>query len=91
MFAGVIVDHSGNPANGGVVLHDFDAGHGVANGSADGQGRFRVRGWEGRRHIITAYHCQARVPAMSEPTPIDPASTEPLRIVLTRFCPARLP
>ena len=60
-FSGVIVDQSGTPTNGGgVVLHDVDVDHGVANGSADARGRFHVRGWEGRRYTITAYHCQGR-------------------------------
>ena len=90
-FSGLMVDQSGNPAEGGVVLHDLDAGHHVANGSADWRGRFQVRGWEGRRYTITAYNCQARVPAMSEPIPIEPTSAEPLRIVLTRPCPGRSP
>jgi Carboxypeptidase regulatory-like domain len=91
-FAGVIVDQSGTPTNGGgVVLHDLDLDHGVANGSAGAWGRFQVRGWEGRRYTITAYNCQGRVPAMSEPVPIDPESAEPLRIVLTRPCPGRSP
>jgi len=91
-FSGVIVDQGGRPTNGGgVVLHDLDVDHGVANGSADAWGRFQVRGWEGRRYTITAYDCQGRVPTMSEPVPIDPKSVEPLRIVLTRPCPARSP
>jgi Carboxypeptidase regulatory-like domain len=91
-FSGVIVDQGGRPTNGGgVVLHDLDVDHGVASGSADARGRFQVRGWEGRRYTITAYHCQGRVPTMSEPVPVDPKSAEPLRIVLTRQCPARSP
>jgi hypothetical protein len=89
VFSGVIVDQNGNPAGGGAFLRDRDAGHDVANGPADGQGRFRVRGWEGRSYTITAYNCQGRVPAMSEPISIEPGSTEALRIVLTRPCPAR--
>ena len=74
-----------------VVLHDLDAGHDVANGSADWRGRFQVRGWEGSRYTIKAYHCQAQVPAMSEHILIDLAATEPPRIVLTRPCPAPSP
>jgi hypothetical protein len=92
LFSGVIVDQSGTPTNGGgVMLHDLDVDHGVANGSADARGRFQVRGWEGRRYSITAYDCQGRVPAMSAPVPIDPRSAEPLRIVLTGPCPGRSP
>jgi len=91
VFSGVIVDEGGNPAGGGVFLHDLDAGHVVANGAADRVGHFQVRGWQGRRYVAKAYNCYGRVPAMSEPIPIDPTSTEPLRIVLTRLCPARAP
>ncbi len=91
VFSGVIVDEAGNPAGGGVFLHDVDAGHDVANGPADRVGHFQVRGWQGRRYVAKAYNCSGRAPAMSEPIPIDPTSTEPLRIVLTRPCPARSP
>jgi hypothetical protein len=92
-FSGVIVDQDGRPTTntGGVLLHDLDLDQGVANGSADVLGRFQVRGWERRRYTITAYDCRGRVPGMSEPVPIDPKSTETLRIVLTRPCPARSP
>ena len=91
-FSGAIVDQNGKPGNGGgVVLYDVDADHAVANGSVDASGRFQVRGWESRRYSITAYDCQGRVPAMSEPVPIDPESAEPVRIVLTRPCPGRSP
>jgi hypothetical protein len=87
-FSGVIVEQGGRPTKGGgVVLFDLDADHGVANAPADLGGRFQVRGWEGRRYSITAYDCHGRVPGMSAPVPIDPTSTEPLRIVLTRPCP----
>ena len=89
IFSGVIVDQSGNPVGGGAFLRDLDAGHDVANGGADRQGRFQMRGWEGRRYAITAYNCQAPAPAMSEPNTIDPGSSGPLRIVLTRPCFAR--
>ena len=85
-FAGVIIGPGDRPVEGGVWLHDLDAGHAVANGSADARGRFQVRGWEGRRYTITAYACQGRVPAMSEAVPIDPTSAGSLRIMLTRPC-----
>jgi hypothetical protein len=92
LFSGVIVDQNGASTNGGgVELHDVDVDHGVANGSADAWGRFQVGGWAGRRYRITAYDCQGRVPAMSAPVLLDPRSTEPLRIVLSRPCPRRSP
>ena len=91
VFSGVIEDEDGNPAGGRVFLHDLDAGHDVANGAADRVGHFQVRGWQGRRYVARASNCHGHVPAMSEPIPIDPDSTEPLRIVLTRPCPPRSP
>jgi hypothetical protein len=91
-FSGVIVDQSGTPTNGGGVwLHDLDVDQNVANGPADASGRFQVRGWKHRRYSITAYNCNGRVPAMSAPVPIDPQSTEPLRVVLMLPCPGRAP
>ncbi|HET7697609.1 MAG TPA: carboxypeptidase regulatory-like domain-containing protein [Vicinamibacterales bacterium] len=86
-FAGVIIGPGDRPVEGGVLLHDVDAGHGVANASADARGRFRVRGWEGRRYTITGYDCNGRVAAMSDALPVDPAAAASLRIVLTRPCP----
>lgn len=90
-FSGIMLNPDGTPASGGVVLHDLEADHGVANASADARGQFQVRWWEGRRYAVTAYNCQGRVPAMSERVPVDPGSSAPMRLVLTRPCPGRSP
>ena len=90
-FSGVIVSADDRPVAGGVWLNDLDAGHAVANVPADALGRFQIRGWEGRRYTITAYACDRQVPVKSEAVPVDPASPESLRIVLTRPCGAPVP